>query len=89
MRVLSQSQLCLDKTVHTYLENQNKYFNAFDEAHQVSKELLDRHRKAHANHETLGGSDADEYVMSEVSDDCDMDFENARENLMEEVKAKG
>jgi hypothetical protein len=37
----------------------------------------------------LGGSDADEYVMSEVSDDCDMDFENARENLMEEVKAKG
>jgi hypothetical protein len=46
---------------------------------------MERHRKAHMNHEALGGSDAEEYVMSEVSDDCDMDFENARDNLDNDV----
>jgi len=47
---------------------------------------LEKHRAAFAKHETLGGSDADEYVMSEISDDCDMDFENARKNLKCDVE---
>ena len=47
---------------------------------------MEKHRAAFAKHETLGGSDADEYVMSEISDDCDMDFENARKNLKCDVE---
>ena len=47
---------------------------------------MEKHRAAFAKQETLGGSDADEYVMSEISDDCDMDFENARDNLNHDVE---
>lgn len=79
-RILGQSQLTLDKTVHTYVNAFNPPQGVDIEVHKFSKDLIEQHRGQHKTYGELGESQDKEAIMSDFTEE-EEDFEKAGDML--------